>query len=166
MNFFTAYPDCYIDLITPEDDNISLFFYQRIFLRALMRFKTVYVCACRAFSKSFLSILALVLQCIFIPNHKAFICAPNKSQGAQIAKEKLYEIFRHWPVIRREIVGGDISETPGNYGRDYVNIHFRNGSILDVVGALDSTLGGRRNSGLIDEIKNHDEEAINTIVLP
>jgi hypothetical protein len=34
------------------------------------------------------------------------------------------------------------------------------------VGALDSTLGGRRHGGLIDEIKNHDEEAISTIVLP
>jgi hypothetical protein len=31
---------------------------------------------------------------------------------------------------------------------------------------LESTLGGRRHGGLIDEIKNHDEEAINTIVLP
>ena len=45
-------------------------------------------------------------------------------------------------------------------------IKFRNGSQFDVVGALESTLGGRRNGGLIDEIKNHDEEAINTIVLP
>ena len=35
-----------------------------------------------------------------------------------------------------------------------------------MVGALDSTLGGRRHSGLIDEIKNHNEEDINTIVLP
>ncbi len=165
-SFFSAYPDIYLDMITPEGDNISLFFYQRIFLRAVMRFKTVYVTACRAWSKSFLTILGLMLQCIFIPNHKAFICAPNKSQGAQIAKEKIYEIYRHWPLIRREVVGGDISETPGNFGKDYVTIKFRNGSIFDVVGALDSTLGGRRHSGLIDEIKNHDEEAINTIVLP
>lgn len=121
---------------------------------------------CRAWSKSFLTILGLMLQCIFIPNHKAFICAPNKSQGAQIAKEKIYEIYRHWPLIRKEVVGGDISDTPGNFGKDYVSIKFRNGSIFDVVGALDSSLGGRRHSGLIDEIKNHDEEAINTIVLP
>jgi hypothetical protein len=45
-------------------------------------------------------------------------------------------------------------------------LKFRNGSVFDVVGALESTLGGRRHSGLIDEIKNHDETAINTIVLP
>lgn len=166
MSFFTAYPDIFIDLITPENCGIKLFFYQRIFLRAAMRFQTVYVTACRAWSKSFLTILALFLQCIFVPGRKVFICAPNKSQGAQIAKEKLTEIFRYWPLLRKEVVGGELSDTPGNYGKDYVSLKFRNGSVFDVVGALESTLGGRRHSGLIDEIKNHDETAINTIVLP
>ena len=166
MSFFTAYPDIFIDLITPENCGIKLFFYQRIFLRAAMRFQTVYVTACRAWSKSFLTILALFLQCIFIPGRKVFICAPNKSQGAQIAKEKLTEIFRYWPLLRKEVIGGELSDTPGNYGKDYVSLKFRNGSVFDVVGALESTLGGRRHSGLIDEIKNHDETAINTIVLP
>lgn len=166
MSFFTAYPDVFIDLISPEGCGIKLFFYQRIFLRAAMRFQIVYVTACRAWSKSFLTILALFLQCIFIPGRKVFICAPNKSQGAQIAKEKLTEIFRYWPLLRKEVVGGEVSDTPGNYGKDYVSLKFRNGSVFDVVGALESTLGGRRHSGLIDEIKNHDETAINTIVLP
>ena len=166
MSFFTAYPDIFIDLISPEGCGIKLFFYQRIFLRAAMRFQTVYVTACRAWSKSFLTILALFLQCIFIPGRKVFICAPNKSQGAQIAKEKLTEIFRYWPLLRKEVIGGEVSDTPGNYGKDYVSLKFRNGSVFDVVGALESTLGGRRHSGLIDEIKNHDETAINTIVLP
>lgn len=165
-NLFSVYPDLYLDLISPSDDSFSLFFYQRIFLRAVMRFKIVNVTACRAWSKSFITILGLVLQCIFIPGHKSFICAPNKSQGAQIAKEKLYEIYARWPLIRKEVIGGEILDNPGNFGKDYVTIKFRNGSIFDVVGALDSTLGGRRHSGLIDEIKNHDEEAINTIVLP
>ena len=102
----------------------------------------------------------------YAPGRKVFICAPNKSQGAQIAKEKLTEIFRYWPLLRKEVVGGEVSDTPGNYGKDYVSLKFRNGSVFDVVGALESTLGGRRHSGLIDEIKNHDETAINTIVLP
>ena len=166
FSIFPAYPDVFFDLITPENETIKLFFYQRIFLRAAMRFKTVYVTACRAWSKSFLTILALFLQCVFIPGRKVFICAPNKSQGAQIAKEKLSEIFRNWPLLRKEVIGGEISDCPGNYGKDYVTLKFRNGSVFDVVGALESTLGGRRHGGLIDEIKNHDETAINTIVLP
>lgn len=107
-----------------------------------------------------------MLQCVFIPGRKVFICAPNKSQGAQIAKEKIAEIYKHWPLIRKEVVGGDVNDMPGNFGKDYVTIKFRNGSQFDVVGALESTLGGRRQGGLIDEVKNHDEEAISTIVLP
>lgn len=166
FSFFTAYPDLFLDLIAPSVGGVKLFFYQRIFLRAAMRYQKVYITACRAFSKSFLVILALFLQCIFIPGRKVFICAPNKSQGAQIAKEKLTEIFRMWPLLRKEVVGWEISETPGNYGKDYVTLKFKNGSQFDVVGALNSTLGGRRHGGLLDEIKLHDEETINTIVLP
>ena len=64
---FTAYPDIYLDLIKPSDSNFTLFFYQRIVLRAMMRFKDVYVTAPRAFSKSFITILGLLLQCIFMP---------------------------------------------------------------------------------------------------
>lgn len=144
-DFFTAYPDIFLDLIKPADSTFTLFFYQRIVLRALMRFKEVYVVACRAFSKSFITILALFLQCIFIPGTKRFICAPNKNQSAQIAKEKLVEIYDKFPLLRREVIGGDISETPGNFGKDYVTIKFRNGSQFDVVGALDSQRGGRRH---------------------
>ena len=165
-SFFTAYPDLFLDLIKPEASSFALFFYQRIVLRAIMRFKEVYVVACRAFSKSFLVILAMILQCVFIPGTKRFICAPNKNQSAQIAKEKIFEIYNNWPLLRREIVGGDITETPGNFGKDYVTLKFRNGSQFDVVGALDSQRGGRRNGGLIDEIRDHDEVALNEIVLP
>ena len=166
MEFYTAYPDLYLDTIKPSDSNFELFFYQRIVLRAIMRFKEVYITACRAFSKSFITILALILQCIFIPGTKRFICAPNKNQSAQIAKEKIYEIYERWPLLRKEIIGGDISDTPGNFGKDYVTLKFRNGSQFDVVGALDSQRGGRRNGGLIDEIRDHDEGPLNEVVLP
>lgn len=166
MAYFSAYPDQFLSMVTPKDENFSLFPYQRVFLRAVMRYKTVYLVACRAFSKSFLTILALMLQCIFIPGHKAFICAPFSSQGAKIAREKITEIYQHWPLIRKEVIGGDITEIPGNFGKDYCSIRFRNGSIFDVVGTTSATLGGRRHSGLIDEVKEHQEEDISTIVLP
>lgn len=165
-DFFTAYPDIFLDLIKPEDSNFTLFFYQRIVLRAIMRFKEVYVTACRAFSKSFLTILALFLQCVFIPGTKRFICAPAKNQSAQIGKEKLIEIYEKFPLLRREVIGGEISDMPGNFGKDYITLKFRNGSQFDVVGALDSQRGGRRHGGLLDELRDHDETALNEIVLP
>ena len=166
MSIFTAYPDIYLDTITPSDSSFSLFFYQRITLRALMRFKDIYGTAPRAFSKSFITILAEILQCIFMPGTKRFICAPNKTQAAQIAKEKIVEIYDKWPLLRKEIIGGEISDTPGNFGKDYVTLKFRNGSQFDVVGALDSQRGGRRQGGLIDEVRDHDETPINEVVLP
>ena len=165
-HFFTTYPDLYLDMITPEGSNFTLFFYQRIVLRAIMRYKDVYITAPRAFSKSFITILGMVLQCIFMPGTKRFICAPNKNQSAQIAKEKITEIYEHWPLLRKEVVGGDISDTPGNFGKDYVTLKFRNGSQFDVVGAIDSQRGGRRHGGLIDETRDHEEQPINEIVLP
>ena len=166
MSLFSAYPDIYLDLIKPQDSSFTLFFYQRITLRALMRFKDIYVTAPRAFSKSFITILALILQCIFMPGTKRFICAPNKTQAAQIAKEKIVEIYDRWPLLRKEIVGGEVSDTPGNFGKDYVTLKFRNGSQFDVVGALDSQRGGRRHGGLVDETRDHEETPINEVVLP
>lgn len=153
LSIFTAYPDVFLDFIAPEENGMKLFFYQRVTLRSIMRYKNVYVTAPRAFSKSFITILGLMLQCIFMPGTKRFICAPGKGQSAQIAKEKIAEIYDKWPLIRREVVGGDVTDTPGNFGKDYVTLKFRNGSQFDVVGALDSTRGGRRHGGLIDEVR-------------
>lgn len=45
-------------------------------------------------------------------------------------------------------------------------LKFRNGSQFDVVGALDSQRGGRRHGGLVDEVRDHEEQPINEIVLP
>ena len=166
FSIFSAYPDIFLDFITPSDSDFKLFFYQRIALRALMRYKDVYITAPRAYSKSFITILGLMVQCVLIPGTKRFICAPNKNQSAQIAKEKITEIYDRWPLLRKEVVGGDISDTPGNFGKDYVTLKFRNGSQFDVVGALDSQRGGRRHGGLIDEVRDHEEAPINEVVLP
>lgn len=46
IEFFSAYPDLFLDLITPSDSNFKLYFYQRIVLRAIMRYQQVYVTAC------------------------------------------------------------------------------------------------------------------------
>lgn len=157
--FFSAYPDLYIDLITPADSEMTLFFYQRIFLRSLMRYKQIAIIAPRAFSKTFISVLGIILQCIFIPKSKRFICAPKKEQGAKIAKEKFDEIFDRYPILRKEVLSYTTST-------DNIKLTFRNGSIFDVVAALDSARGGRRVGGLVDEVRDHDADLVNNVVIP
>ena len=159
MQFFSAYPDLYIDMITPSDSEMTLFFYQRIFLRALMRYKQIAIIAPRAFSKTFISVLGIILQCIFIPKTKRFICAPKKEQVAKVAKEKFDEIFDRYPLLRKEVLSYTTST-------DNIKLTFRNGSIFDVVAALQSQRGGRRTGGLVDELRDHDPDTINEVVLP
>lgn len=144
LEFWTSYPDLFLDEIQTTEENFTLYFYQRIFLRACMRYQEVYICAARAFSKSFLSILAIILQCIFMPGTKRFIVAPHKNQAAGIARQKIEEIYRLWPALRREVVGWELAEYPGNFGKDYVTLRFRNGSQFDVVGG-DGARGLRRH---------------------
>ena len=90
----------------------------------------------------------MILKCIFQPGSKCFICATGKKKYAKIAKEKIEEILDKFPLLRSELVGNDY-----NAGADYVKLTFRNGSIFDVVAPLDSTRGGRRHFGLIDEVR-------------
>lgn len=144
--FFTAYPDIFIDLITPKDSHFTLFPYQRIFLRASMRYRYHYCTAPRAFAKSFLSILALYLRCMFLPRSKVFICAPGKEQGTKIAIEKITEIWDIFPLLEKEIISK-------NFTTDLVRLTFRNGSVFDIVAAQNAQRGGRRHSGIIDEVR-------------
>ena len=120
ITFFTAYPDLFIDMITPKESNFKLFPYQRIFLRACMRYRYHYCTAPRAFAKSFLSILALYLRCIFLPRSKVFICAPGKEQGTKIAMEKLTELWDLFPLLEKEVISK-------NFQANLVRIVFRNG---------------------------------------
>ncbi len=75
LSFFRKYPDKFIDMISPKHCPFKFYFYQRLFLRVVFRYKYVYVTFTRAFSKSFLSILGLFLKCMFYPGIKLFICA-------------------------------------------------------------------------------------------
>lgn len=156
---WSAYPDIYLDLITPEDSNFVLFPYQRIFLRACMRYTNIFITAARATSKTFLSILAKYLQCMFLPNHVGSIVAPNKQQASKITKQKVEEIWRLWPLLEKEV-------EKSNFGKDYVDLFFKNGSRLSVVGALDSDRGIRTHATLIDEARDQDGDAISEIILP
>lgn len=162
---FSAYPDIYLDTIKPKDSNFELFPYQRIFLRACMRYTTIYITAARATSKTFLSILAKYLQCMFVPGHIGSIVAPNKNQAAKISKQKIEEIWRIWPLLKNELEvyqGGPHA----NFGKDYCDLFFKNGSRLSIVGALDSDRGLRTHATLIDETRDQDGDMISEVVLP
>ena len=67
ISFYREYPDLFVDDIKGPECPFTFRFTQRIFLRAVMRHKQVYAIFPRGFSKSFLSMMALMLKAILFP---------------------------------------------------------------------------------------------------
>ena len=163
VGYWREYPDKFIDFLCGPNSKFKLFFYQRIFLRAVIRHKYAYATFPRAYSKSFLSVLTLIIRCILYPGAKLFVCSGGKEQAASIAKEKVEELCDLIPALRREI-----DWRPGKtlMGKDYVKVEFKNGSRLDVVAARNSARGGRRHGGLLEEVILIDGTALNEVIIP
>lgn len=161
--YWRKYPDKLVDFLTPNGSNFSLYFYQRVLLRVIFRYPYTYATFTRAYSKSFLSILALLLRSILYPGIKLFISSGTKKQAAGIAKEKLDELLNMIPALENEIKGG---ASGIRKGPDYVEIDFMNNSNLVIVGVANSTRGGRRHGGLIEEAILVDGTKLNEVILP
>jgi hypothetical protein len=62
-------------------------------------------------------------------------------------------------------VAGKLREPYVN-GPDYAEFRFTHGGQLDVVGSGSSTRGGRRHSGIFEEVIEHDGQEINEVIIP
>lgn len=76
--FYREYPDIFVDQIKGKDCTFNFLHYQRQFLRAVMRHREVYATYPRAYSKSFLSMMALFLRCVLYPNSHLFVTTGGK----------------------------------------------------------------------------------------
>ena len=89
LNHWLLYPDIYLDTIqSSEDKYFHLMFYQRIALRACMRYRYHSWTATRATSKSFIAYLSAYLRCTFLPNTKQIVVSDIKGTVIQTAKQK------------------------------------------------------------------------------
>lgn len=80
ISYWRYYPDKFIDYLCSlnPDNTFHFFFYQRVFLRAVMRHKYCYCVFPRAYSKSFLTILSLIIKCILYPGCRLFVVSGGK----------------------------------------------------------------------------------------
>ena len=161
--FYREYPDLFIDDIKGPDCKFEFYYYQRIFLRAVMRHRKVYATFPRGFSKSFLSMLALMIRCILYPNVELFITTGGKEQAASITIAKIEEICKVIPALHKEI---DWSRGATKHSNDDVNYLFKNGSKINILPALERSRGQRRTGGLMEECVLIDQKALNEIVIP
>ena len=168
LNYWLLYPDLFLDAIQPEDDakNFHLFFYQRIALRASLRYRYHFWTATRATSKSFIAYLSAVVRAVLLPNSNIFIASDVKGTVIKIAEAKFEEIFRHWPLLRNELAtrtedGKSGEKKSGNY----YELHFKNGSNITVV-SKDTSRGLRATYGILEEAATIEEEDYTAVLLP
>ena len=76
--FYRKYPDIFVDDIKGPDRIFKFYTYQRVFLRIVMRHKWVYAVFPRAYSKSFLTMMSLMLKAILYPGTQAAVTTGGK----------------------------------------------------------------------------------------
>ena len=165
ISFWREYPDMFIDFLLTCGNpvNFKFYFYQRVFLRAAMRHQYMYAVFPRAYSKSFLSMMVLMIRCVLYPKCKLFVTSGGKEQAAGIMKEKVQEICTLIPAFKQEI---DWTRGQTLEGKDYCKYVFKNGSYFDNIAARESSRGKRRHGGVIEECVGVDGDILSTVIIP
>ena len=167
--FWREYPDLFVDFMVRgtrtevKDGEFCFYFYQRVFLRCVMRYQYVYAVFPRAYSKSFLTVMAMMCRCILYPDAHLFVTSGGKEQGASILQSKVEEICKLIPSFEREI---DWGRGKTLTGKDKVRYVFKNGSVLDNLAARESTRGQRRHGGVMEECVGIDDQILREVVIP
>lgn len=169
LAYWREYPDMFVDFLQTGRDGqipengLRFYFYQRVFLRAAMRYKYVYMTFPRAYSKSFLSVLVLMCRCVLYPRCKLFVTSGGKEQAAGIIKEKVNEICALVPAFENEL---DLRPGKTRQSKDYCIFVFKNGSYFDNIAARETSRGKRRHGGLIEECVGVDGQILSEVIIP
>lgn len=164
VSFWREYPDIFVEFLCGNNpENFNLYFYQRVFLRAVMRHRYAYATFPRAYSKSFLSVLILMLRCVLFPGAHLFVTTGGKEQAAGIAREKAEELCKLIPGLKNEI---DWTRGQTKASKNMVEYKFKNGSKLDIMAAQQSSRGKRATGGLMEECILIDQTLLNEVIIP
>ena len=168
LNLWILYPDLFLDAIQDSEDakNFHLLPYQRIALRASMRYRYHFWTATRATSKSFTAYLCALVRAVLLPRSNIMIASDVKGTVINIAKDKFEQFFRHWPLLERELkTRGDDGESGKKSSNNYYELKFKNGSSITVV-AKDTSRGLRATAAIFEECALISEEAFTGVLWP
>ena len=168
LNLWILYPDLMLDMLQNYEDSKHWHLqpFQRIALRASMRYRYHFWTATRATSKSFTAYLSALVKAILLPNSNIFIASDVKGTVIKTAEAKFEEFFRHWPILRNELTTReDDGKTGQKKSGNYYELHFKNGSSITVV-SKDTSRGLRATAGILEEAATIEEEDYNEVLLP
>ena len=168
LNLWILYPDLFLDTIQDSEDakNFHLLPYQRIALRASMRYRYHFWTATRATSKSFTAYLCALVRAVLLPRSSIMIASEVKGTVINIAKDKFAQFFRHWPLLEKELTTRqDDGKTGIKSSTNYYELYFKNGSQITVV-SKDTSRGLRATAAILEECALISEEAYTEVLWP
>ena len=168
LNLWILFPDLFLDSIQDPEDakNFQLMPFQRVMLRANMRYRYAFTTATRATSKSFTAYLSALVRAVLLPNSNIMIASEVKGTVIKIAEAKFEEIFKHWPFLRNELATRvDDGKTGVKSSNNYYELRFKNNSMITVV-SKDTSRGLRATAAILEECALIDEEPYNEVLLP
>lgn len=168
LNYWLLYPDSFLDTIQDQEDarNFHLLPFQRIMLRANMRYRYSFLTATRATSKSFTAYLSAYVRATLLPGSTIMIVSDTKGTVIKIAQAKFEEIFKHWPLLRNELkTRQDDGKTGQKSSGNYYELYFKNGSMISVI-SKDTSRGLRATSAVLEECALIEEQPFNDVIWP
>ena len=168
LNLWLLYPDIFLDCCQSSDDakHFHLLPFQRIALRAAMRYRSHFLTATRATSKSFTAYLSALVRAILLPNSNIMIASDVKGTVIKVAQAKFEEFFRHWPILANELTTReDDGKTGQKSSGNYYELHFKNGSSITVV-SKDTSRGLRATAAVLEEAATIEETDYTEVLLP
>ena len=153
------YPDLFLDLCRPEKGGIRLDLDQRVYLRCIMRFVSLYGVFPRGYGKTFLEEIALELCSIFYPGIELGLTAQTKENAASLIQDKHNEIMKFWPMLKSEVY-------KKTFGREKSNVIFASGAYVDNMVNSQSSKGQRRQRISVEESALINKELFDDVLGP
>lgn len=139
------YPDVFLDLLKPKTGGITLHIDQRVFLRADVRFFSMYGTFSRGYAKTYNEVLALWVVAILFPGIELAISAQTKENAADLLAAKSNEIMKHFPLLRNEL------KNEPRFAKGFALLEFKNDSTIDILANSQTSKGQRRRRLKIEE---------------
>jgi hypothetical protein len=144
------YPDLFLNLITPESGGIKLHMDQRIYLRSVLRFCSIYGVFPRGYGKTFDEVLAMFIVAIRFSDITLALTAQTKENAAELLKDKTLEIIKFYPMLENELMGGTI-KSGTSFSKNDAEVRFKSGGRIDVLANAQQSKGQRRKRINIEE---------------
>lgn len=131
--------------------------FQQILINVFFMFNYTMVIASRGMGKSQIVAAALCIYCILYPGTQVVIAAGVRSQSLNVLNKIIDEFYPKSQNLQNEIASFKIVPSEAY-------IKFKNGSIIKVVTAKDSSRSARAHLVIVDEFVQVKETIINTVL--